>query len=78
MYTKEVPKLIGERMSRPPITITPDLPINEALAMFKKERIRLRFKLDDNNNTVANYLSLYSGNAPAASRPQLIIEYYLP
>jgi len=27
-------------MSRPPITIAPDLPINEALALFKKERIR--------------------------------------
>jgi alpha-tubulin suppressor-like RCC1 family protein len=41
-------------------------------------QIRLRFKLDDNNNAVANYLSLFSGNAPAASRPQLIIEYYVP
>jgi hypothetical protein len=41
-------------------------------------QIRLRFKLDDNNNAVANYLSLYSGNAPAASRPQLIVEYYVP
>ena len=41
-------------------------------------QIRLRFKLDDNNNSVANYLKLYSGNAPAASRPQLIVEYYLP
>ena len=41
-------------------------------------QIRLRFKLDDNNNAVANYLSLYSGNAPAASRPQLIIQYYVP
>jgi hypothetical protein len=41
-------------------------------------QVRLRFKLDDNNNAIANYLSLYSGNAPAASRPQLIIEYYVP
>jgi len=41
-------------------------------------QIRLRFKLDDNNNTIANYLSLFSGNAPAASRPQLIVEYYVP
>jgi hypothetical protein len=41
-------------------------------------QIRLRFKLDDNNNTIANYLTLYSGNAPAASRPQLIITYYVP
>ena len=42
-------------------------------------QIRLRFKLDDNNNAVANYLSLYSGNAPAAAdRPQLVITYYVP
>ena len=41
-------------------------------------QIRLRFKLDDNNNSVANYLSLFSGNAPFASRPQLIVEYYIP
>jgi sugar lactone lactonase YvrE len=41
-------------------------------------QIRLRFKLDDNNNAMANYLSCYSGNAPAANRPQLIIEYYVP
>lgn len=41
-------------------------------------QIRLRFKLDDNNNTIANVLNLYSGNAPAASRPQLVIQYYVP
>ncbi|MGC1375063.1 MAG: Ig-like domain-containing protein, partial [Anaerolineales bacterium] len=41
-------------------------------------QIRLRFKLDDNNNAIANYLSLYSGNAPAASQPQLVITYYVP
>ncbi len=41
-------------------------------------QIRLRFNLDDNNNTAANFLSLYSGNAPAGSRPQLVIQYYLP
>jgi len=38
-------------------------------------QIRLRFSLDDNNNAIANYLKLYSGNAGAASRPQLIVEY---
>jgi hypothetical protein len=41
-------------------------------------QIRLRFKLDDNNNSIANYLSLYSGNVGAASRPALIVEYYVP
>ncbi len=32
--------LIRERMSCPAISITPDMPINDALAMFRKERIR--------------------------------------
>ena len=32
--------LIRERMSRPVISITPDMPINDVLAMFRKERIR--------------------------------------
>jgi Leucine-rich repeat (LRR) protein len=42
-------------------------------------QIRLRFKRDDNNNAVANYLSLYSGNTTTvAYRPQLVITYYVP
>ena len=41
-------------------------------------QIRLRFKLDDNNNKIANYLSLFSGNAAAGNRPQLIVTYSLP
>lgn len=42
-------------------------------------QIRLRFKLDDNNNTVADYLSLHSGNATnPADRPQLVITYIIP
>lgn len=32
--------LVGERMSRPVISVTPDTPINDALAMFRKEHIR--------------------------------------
>src|SRR5512139_2680675 len=31
---------VGERMSRPVISVTPDMPINDALAMFRKEHIR--------------------------------------
>jgi acetoin utilization protein AcuB len=31
---------VGERMSRPVIAITPDMPINDVLAMFRKEHIR--------------------------------------
>ena len=41
-------------------------------------QIRLRFKLDDNNDAQANILKLYSGNATAANRPQLVITYYVP
>lgn len=41
-------------------------------------QIRLRFKVDDNNDAVANYLSLFSGDATAADRPQLVIAYYVP
>ncbi len=42
-------------------------------------QLRLRFKLDDNNNTTANFISFYSGNhATASYRPTLIITYYVP
>jgi predicted outer membrane repeat protein len=41
-------------------------------------QVRLRFKLPNNNNGIANILSIFSGNAGASSRPQLLIEYYLP
>ena len=42
-------------------------------------QLRLRFKLDDNNDTLANYLNLYSGDTPAATyRPQLVITYHMP
>ena len=32
--------LVGERMSRPVISVSPDAPIHDILAMFKKEHIR--------------------------------------
>ncbi|NOH03203.1 MAG: CBS domain-containing protein [Chloroflexi bacterium] len=31
---------VGERMSQPVITVTPDTPVHDALAMFRKEHIR--------------------------------------
>jgi hypothetical protein len=52
--------------------------INKTSTSSGLTQIRLRFYLDDNNNTAANYLSLYSGNAGSAYRPQLVIEYYVP
>jgi hypothetical protein len=41
-------------------------------------QIRLRFKLDDNNDAMANTLSLYSGDGLAVNRPQLVITYVIP
>ncbi len=41
-------------------------------------QIRLRFRLDDNNNRLANVLYLFSGNAAMRDRPRLIIEYKVP
>jgi hypothetical protein len=41
-------------------------------------QFRLRFKLDDDNDNLADYLKFYSGNAGTASRPVLIIQYYMP
>jgi len=41
-------------------------------------QFRLRFTLDDNDDLGADYVRFYSGNAGAAYRPQLIVEYYVP
>lgn len=41
-------------------------------------QFRLYFKLGDNNNAVADFVSIYSGNASLALRPVLAIEYYRP
>ena len=41
-------------------------------------QLRLRFASGDNNNELANYIRLYSGNAAIANRPQLVITYYVP
>jgi hypothetical protein len=52
--------------------------VNKLSSSSGLTQIRLRFKLDDNGNRVANYLRLYSGNASTTSRPQLIVTYYVP
>jgi hypothetical protein len=41
-------------------------------------QFRLGFAMGDNNNNVADYMKFFSGDAGAALRPQLIIEYYIP
>ena len=39
-------------------------------------QLRLRFKLDDNNNAIANFISFFSGDAASANRPVLTITYH--
>lgn len=42
-------------------------------------QLRLRFSIDDNNDSISNYISFFSGNAAnAEDRPTLTISYYLP
>jgi CSLREA domain-containing protein len=41
-------------------------------------QFRLYFKLDDDNDNITDYIQFFSGNASAADRPQLIVEYYVP
>jgi CSLREA domain-containing protein len=41
-------------------------------------QLRLRFQTDDNNDFLADYILFHSGNAVAANRPVLVIEYYVP
>ena len=52
--------------------------INKSTTSSGLTQIRLRFKLGDNDNSIANYLSLFSGNGGSANAPQLIIVYYVP
>jgi len=42
-------------------------------------QFRLRFKLDDDNDNVADYIRFFSGNyGIATDRPVLVIQYYVP
>lgn len=52
--------------------------INQLVTNNGLTQIRLRFKLDDNNDASDNYLALYSGEPLALYRPQLVITYYVP
>ena len=51
--------------------------VNKLTTSSGLTQIRLRFKLDDNNNRLANFLSVYSGEAASTSRPRLMIQYYV-
>jgi CSLREA domain-containing protein len=41
-------------------------------------QFRLAFTTDDNNDNGADLMKFFSGDAGAANRPQLVIEYYVP
>jgi hypothetical protein len=41
-------------------------------------QLRLAFQKDDDNDLIADLIRFYSGNAAAASRPILVIQYHLP
>jgi hypothetical protein len=69
-----------------PFTLTPvsdwyTFNLSQAAPYFNRTgmtQIRLRLKLDDNNNNKPNFVSFYSGNSLAVNQPKLIIEYYVP
>ena len=52
--------------------------INKTSVQSGLTQIRLRLTWDDNNDNVMNILKLSSGDAPVASRPQLIVIYHVP
>ncbi len=53
--------------------------INTSAASNGLTQLRLRFKLDDNNNATANILRFFSANHQVESyRPLLVISYYVP
>jgi hypothetical protein len=41
-------------------------------------QLRLYFSTGDNNNSIADFIRFYSGNASAGDRPKLVIQYYVP
>ncbi len=53
--------------------------INVSTSNAGLTQLRLRFKLDDNNDAIANYISFFSGDyATSSARPTLVITYYVP
>ncbi len=73
--------LVGKILNSPVANWFSSVLNNTAFPYINKTgltQFRLRFKLDDNNDNGADYLKFFSGNALAAYRPQLIIEYTVP
>jgi len=55
--------------------------LNKAYPYINKTgttQLRLRFKLDDDNDNIADYMKFFSGNyGTATDRPVLVIQYYV-
>lgn len=53
--------------------------INKLSSQSGLTQIRVRFRLDDNNDNIANYIQFYGGDITNKSdRPQLVITYKMP
>lgn len=71
--------LVGERMSHPIISIAPDMPVHDALNMFKRERIRRAPVVKDGKlvGIVSNRDLLNASPSPATSLSVWEMNYLL-
>jgi acetoin utilization protein AcuB len=72
--------LVGERMTRRPITVGKDVPINEALSLMRDEKVRRLPVLDKNGKLVgivAEKDLLYASPSPATSLSMYELHYLL-
>jgi len=71
--------LIGERMSYPVITVSPDTPINEALSLMRKEHIRRTPVVQDGKliGIISNEDLLNASPSPATSLSVWEMNYLL-
>ena len=72
--------LIGERMTRRPVTVTQDVPINEALSRMREEKVR-RLPVLDKKGRLVGIVSekdlLYASPSPATSLSMHELHYLL-
>lgn len=71
--------LVGERMSHPIISIAPDMPVHDALNMFKRERIRRAPVVKEGKlvGIVSNHDLLNASPSPATSLSVWEMNYLL-
>jgi len=72
---------VGKLKSAPTVgwyTITLDSTAFEFVNVDGTTQLRLRFKMDDNDDMSADYLQIFSGDADVSKAPQLVIVYTAP